>query len=131
MIVRRLSIKQALAGVTLAGSGLAVVLASVILVSFERARYRQESLADLGSLAQVLGASNAAALAFDDVKTAEENLAGCAAHPQIVAAALYRPDGRPFATYHRPGAAASPALAKEGSMGSSTCERTPARPRRS
>ena len=110
----RLSFKQALAGVTLAGSGLAVVLASVILVSFERARYRQESLADLVSLAQVLGASNAAALAFDDVKSARENLAGCAADPQIVAAALYRPDGRPLATYERPGAAsAAPALVKE------------------
>jgi PAS domain S-box-containing protein len=110
----RLSFKQALAGVTLAGSGLAVVLASVILVSLERARYRQESLADLVSLAQVLGASNAAALAFDDVKSAQENLDGSAANPQIVAAALYRPDGRPFATYQRPGvASAAPAVVKE------------------
>jgi hypothetical protein len=112
----RLSFRQALAGVTLAGSGLAVILASVLLVAFERARARKEAVGDLVSLAQVLGASNAAALAFDDVKAAQENLAGCAVDPQIVTAALYRPDGRPFATFQRPGAMAAPAVVREARL---------------
>jgi PAS domain S-box-containing protein len=112
----RLSFRQALAGVTLAGSLVAVLLASVLLVAFERARARRDAVRDLGSLAQVLGASNAAALAFDDVKAAEENLAGCAADEEIVAAALYRPDGRPFATFQRPGAEAPPREVREGRL---------------
>jgi signal transduction histidine kinase/DNA-binding response OmpR family regulator/HPt (histidine-containing phosphotransfer) domain-containing protein len=86
---------------TLAGAGGA-------LLYHDLSEARARTAAELSALANIVGQGSIAAMEFDDAKVASENLAQLQAAPNIVAAALYRSDGRLYARYLR-----QPNLARE------------------
>ena len=79
---------------TLAGAGGA-------LLYHDLSEARARTAAELLALANIMGQGSATAMDFDDAKVAAENLAQLQAAPDIVAAAIYRPDGRRYASYLR------------------------------
>lgn len=91
--------------------GCSIIMLFVVSLAFlalDTHQLRQEMLRDLSVQAEMLGLNNAAPLMFDDIKTAQENLAALKSNPTIVRAALYDDEGREFAVYpldavfHRP-----------------------------
>jgi signal transduction histidine kinase/ActR/RegA family two-component response regulator len=76
-----------------------LVLCAGALLAYELLTYRNFWVADLRTQADLLAHSTAAALDFNDPKAAAENLSLLKVQPRIRAAAIYRKDGRLFATY--------------------------------
>ena len=98
---RDIPIRRKLTLVIMMTCGIGLLLAGALIVVYEWGSYRQHMIEDLSTLAQVIGDQSTAALAFDDPKTAAENLATLAGKPEITAAAIYAPDGTLFASYTR------------------------------
>ncbi|MDB6167460.1 MAG: sensor signal transduction histidine kinase [Verrucomicrobia bacterium] len=103
--LRDLPIKRKLTAITLVTSTVSLLLACALFVAYEQVNYRRQMVRDLDTTAHMIGFNSASALAFDDPNSAEETLKGVSAEPHIIAACIYRPDGRVFATYQHPGAA--------------------------
>jgi len=111
------SIRQKLAAVILTTSCLALVLASVGFGLYERAIYRAMMTAELSALADTLGANAAAAVMFNDRKSAHDMLGALGGENHIVAAYLYDRQRKPFVEYRRTGVPESfqaPAWVEEG-----------------
>jgi signal transduction histidine kinase/ActR/RegA family two-component response regulator len=105
-----LPIRRKLRWVYLLTSGLALLLASIAYVSLEIATFR-ERLVEVASMqADIVGYNCASAIAFDDRKAATETLRALRVDPEILAAAVYAPDGLQFASYVRGGAPLPPEL---------------------
>jgi len=85
--------------IVLGTSALALALALASAAAYEVAHDRRALVGDLRSQAQIVGENCAAALAFDDYKTAQEVLAALRARPEIVQACLYEKDGTICAEY--------------------------------
>ena len=98
---RNLSIQRKLATVILGTSCLALALASVGFTLYERASYRVEMIRQLSTLADTLGANTAAALMFNDPKSARDMLGALRGENRIVAACLYDRRGKIFSEYRR------------------------------
>jgi signal transduction histidine kinase/CheY-like chemotaxis protein len=84
---------------------------------YERASFRAGMTSELSVLADTLGANTAAALAFNDPKSAQEILGAARAEPHVVAACLYDIHGDVFAEYRRAGlssAFVTPAFQADG-----------------
>jgi len=77
----------------------ALAVAAAALIVYDARTFKQSRLEDLSTLADVLGAASGTALAFNDEQTAKETLALVRVRPTILAGALYRADGTPFAIY--------------------------------
>ncbi|HET9371724.1 MAG TPA: ATP-binding protein, partial [Vicinamibacterales bacterium] len=105
--VRRLFAQLSLAGkLTAIGTITAAVTMTVVFVVLgvmDRVAVRRALAQEISQLATVVGANSAGALAFVDEKSAQATLAGVAANPHIVTAAVLLPDGSVFARYDRPG----------------------------
>jgi methyl-accepting chemotaxis protein len=97
------SFRQKLTGVTMLASAMALVLTFATLLPLRRAELVEDEKTNLESLAQVVGDSSKAALSFRDERVGREALAGLAAKPAIVTAAIYAADGREWLVYRRPG----------------------------
>ena len=82
----------------------ALMLALFMLAVYDARNYNERWITDLTTQAEILGRSSAAAIAFDDPKTAQENLHLLRVRPKIFAAAIYDDEGRLFASYTREGA---------------------------
>ena len=95
------SIRHKLALLALAAALAALLVAGVALVIYDQRAYRSASINDLVTQADILGRASAAALAFDDAKTARENVLLLRAKPEIASAAIYNARGKVFATYVR------------------------------
>jgi diguanylate cyclase (GGDEF)-like protein/PAS domain S-box-containing protein len=104
MRIRDFSIRFKLAILILSASGIAVVLASLGFVIYERQSYQASAVRELTALADTLGANTAASLAFNDQGTAQTMLGALATEPHLLAACLYDSQGRIFAEYRSPGA---------------------------
>ncbi|MDB6168215.1 MAG: sensor signal transduction histidine kinase [Verrucomicrobia bacterium] len=100
--LRDLPIKRKLTAITLLTSGISLALACTAFVTYELLIFRRDMVRDLATTAEMVGFSNAPALAFDDTKSATQTLTGLAAQPHIIAARIYTPDGKAFASYRRP-----------------------------
>src|SRR6266581_900036 len=98
---RNLSIQRKLATVILGTSCVALALASVVFTLYERASYRVEMIRQLSTLADTLGANTAAALMFNDPKSARDMLGALRGENRIVAACLYDRRGKIFSEYRR------------------------------
>lgn len=98
---RHLSIRSKLTLVLLLTSGVGLLLAGAAIIAYEFVTSRQRLAADLSALAGMVGGVSAAALRFDDPVTAQENLERLKTRPEIVAAAIYAPDGSRFAFFVR------------------------------
>lgn len=81
----------------------ALVFALLAIAAYELRVYHRTWTADVTTQAELLGQSSAAALAFNDPRTATESLALLRYRPQVRAAALYTPSGELFASYQRDG----------------------------
>ena len=79
----------------------ALVVSGIALLVYDLRAYQQSWVNDLVTQADILGQASTAALAFDDPRTAEQNLALLKLRPQISAAAIYTAQGKLFATYKR------------------------------
>jgi len=103
----RLSLGRKLVLTMMATSTAALLVACVSFLSYD-ANFLRHSVADhLNSLANITGANVAAALTYNDPKSADLVLQFLKADPHIVAARIYRIDGKPFASYRRAGARSS------------------------
>lgn len=98
---QNLSIRRRQAWIIILTSGIAVFLASLAFIVYDRVSYKNAMTRDLEILAEIIGASSTAALAFDHPNDATETLSTLRAKSHIVSAAIYGADGSPFATYHR------------------------------
>jgi signal transduction histidine kinase len=106
LIQRRLQnvpIRQKLILIIMLATGLALLLAGIVLIAFEYVRSRQDMANDLTSLAEVIAQNSTAALSFNDPDAARETLSSLKAQKGIVAGAIYDGEERLFAQYTRPG----------------------------
>jgi signal transduction histidine kinase/DNA-binding response OmpR family regulator len=97
------SIQRKLTLLILSASVFALLLACVAFGFYGRANFREFTASELSLLADTLGANTAAALAFDDQKSAHDMLAALQAESHILGARLYDNDGKMFAEYRRAG----------------------------
>lgn len=104
------SIRRKLNWVVLATTFLSLCVAGLAMVLFDLRSYQQTWEHDLLTQADLIGLASAPALSFNDPRAARENLFLLKARPNILAAAIYRPDGTVFAGYIRSGQAPPPAM---------------------
>lgn len=95
------SIRYRLVLVVLVTTFAALTVAGAAMVFYDLRAYQKAWVNDLVTQADILGRASAPALAFDDAKSARENLSLLRARPQISAAAIYNARGRLFASYAR------------------------------
>lgn len=89
------------------------------LLVYEAVRYREAGMADLRAQADLVSKSLAPTLLFNDPRAAAEALRTLQARPDILAAAVFLPDGARFADYRAAGTAEQ-ALPPAPSSSSST-----------
>lgn len=97
--MRARSVRQKLLLVVLASTFAALLVMIVAMVIYDVRTYEQQAVNDIATQADILGRASAAALAFEDAKTAAENLSWLRAKPKISAAAIYTAKGGLFARY--------------------------------
>jgi signal transduction histidine kinase len=97
----KLSLRRKLTAVIVLVSVSALLLACAGFIGFEYYATRKALVHDLTSLTDVLGFNSRAALRFQDKAAAETTLASMQAKPNIVAASLFTPDRKMFATWSR------------------------------
>jgi signal transduction histidine kinase/DNA-binding response OmpR family regulator len=84
-------------------SGAALILACVAFIAYDMITFRDATLRNLSTQAQIIGANTASALLFNDPQSAENTLSALKASPNIMSAGIYTTDGRLFAAYSRTG----------------------------
>ncbi len=77
----------------------ALLASSIAMLFYDLRSFQQYWVDDLMTQADILASVNAPALSFNDVKTAEQNLAVLRVRPQVLAAGVYGANGRLFAKY--------------------------------
>jgi len=98
----RTSLRRKLMVVVLATTCMALMLAATALLIYELRSYQDNAVADLETQARIIAHASGPALNFDDPKAVAENLSLMALRPQISLAAVYRADGKLFASYVHP-----------------------------
>ena len=93
------SIRQKLNLILVATVGVALLLAGAALFFVEAGKEVRDAKAGLLTQADIVGLSSEAALSFADPKVGEQNLRVLQAQPAVIAAALYDPQGRLFASF--------------------------------
>ncbi|MGE4424204.1 MAG: ATP-binding protein [Pseudodesulfovibrio sp.] len=91
-------IAAAILGTTLLALALSFLLNALPMIH----AYRQEGVDKARSLAELMAASLAAPVDFDDPKAAAENLRTLSLNPGVLGAAVYLGDGTAFASYGAP-----------------------------
>ncbi len=81
----------------------ALLLSCCTFATFDMFVFRNALVRDLGALAEVVGNNCTAALSFNDSNAAGEVLSALRAKPHLRRAAIYTPEGKPFASYARTG----------------------------
>lgn len=108
-------IKRKLTLIIMLTSGLALLLACLAFTTYEVLVFRRTLVDELSTTAAIAGDNSSAALTFNDPISAQQTLASLRAHPHIMAAALYDPDGTVFARYqYVPAATQLPAVEADG-----------------
>jgi len=98
------SIRRRLTTTTVASAGVALVLACLAFVAYERVNSRSTLVRNLRTQAQIVGRLSTSALVFDDPESATRTLAALSAEPHVVHAGIYAANGELFAAYSRSGA---------------------------
>src|SRR5229473_760774 len=101
--VRNYSIATKLTMMNMLVSGAALVIACLAFAAYDLISFRQSMIHNLSIQAQMAGSNSVSPLLFNDPQAAESTLSALKAAPDVVSAGIYRPDGRPFATYWRDG----------------------------
>jgi two-component system sensor histidine kinase/response regulator len=97
----KLSLRRKITYVIMINTFAALCVASVAFAEYGVYRFKKMQMQDLNALANVMGTNSTAALAFEDQNSAKDVLQALSARPHVLAAAIYGPDGKPFAVYHR------------------------------
>lgn len=113
---RKQTIQNKIALAILVTSFLGLLLASVILIAFDRYSVREAMLQELSVLAKVVADRSPAPLEFNDKLLATETLATLSARPSIVSACIYDSDNHVFAHFIRPGTASPPCPLEPGNF---------------
>jgi hypothetical protein len=87
----------------------ALIITVGVFLMYDRATFRAEVLADTSVLAGIIGENASSSLVFNDPKGATSTLAALRAQPDVLAAHLFDPEGRLFASYSRSGGNQAPA----------------------
>ena len=85
----------------MAASSASLLVACVLFLSYDVITIRRSIADHLDSLAEITGANVAAALTYNDPKSADLVLHALRAEPHIIAARIYDSRGQAFASYHR------------------------------
>jgi len=96
-----LSIRHKLTALFMAISGFTALAVSCPMVIYDVMTSKQAVAQNLGVLGDVLAGNSTAALTFRDAESARDVLRALRAEPNVTAACIYTPDGRPFAKYAR------------------------------
>src|SRR5687767_1349336 len=94
-----LSLRHKLLLIVLTTSLAALAVTGAAMVIYDLRAYHESWVNDLMTQADILGRASGPALAFDDARAAQENLALLKARPQILAATILTARGEPFASY--------------------------------
>lgn len=88
---------------------LIVLMAGVAMALYEEHLYQTQRVREAREEAEILAASETAALSFRDHKAAEEYVQSVQVNPEVEAVGVYTSDGAPLAGFVRSGAAPLPA----------------------
>jgi len=97
--IAKLPIKSKLMLIVMLTSITGLVLAGIIIIAYDGYRGKKEMLQDLSSIALLIADRSTAALAFDDSRLAEENLAALRVKPFVTSACIFNETGEVFARY--------------------------------
>ncbi|SHK57111.1 ATP-binding protein [Rhodothermus profundi] len=98
-LVDRCSLKTQMILIVLWTSTVILLLTGVLFALYDLAQFRREKARELEVLGRLLAEHSVAPLVFQDAPAATEVLEGVRSIPSVQIAALYTPDGRPFAWY--------------------------------
>ena len=93
------SVRSKLLAVVLLTTLVALLVALVAMIGYDLRVYHRNSVSDVATQAELLGRTSAPALAFDDARAAEEDLALLRFRPKVRAGAVYNAQGALFAKY--------------------------------
>jgi PAS domain S-box-containing protein len=99
--LRHLPLARKLILAMMATSSTALLVACLFFLSYDVVTLRHNVAVHLHSLAEIIGANVAAALTYDDPKSADLVLQALQVEPHIVAARIYDSHSQVFASYHR------------------------------
>ena len=99
MQFRDIPIKRKLTSVIMLASSIVLLVTCLAFVTYDLITFRREMTRNLATLAQVIAANSAAAVAFIDEGEARGKLASLKAKGNIVAAALYDKEGKLFSEF--------------------------------
>ena len=85
----------------------ALLSASIAMLLYDLRTFQQYWVDDLMTQADIIASVTAPALAFNDAKSAQQNLAVLRVRPQILAGAVYTAGGQRFASYTKGSSAAA------------------------
>lgn len=103
--LKYLSIRRKLLLLAMITSTGALLVTGAACMTFDVLTFRDKMTRDLKMNAEIIGANCSAALTFGDGGDARQTLTSLRGDPHIVAACVYTPDGKIFATYGRAGIA--------------------------
>jgi PAS domain S-box-containing protein len=98
---QKISLRRKQTLIILLTTSVALLLACAAFIAYDTITFRRELSERVTILADAIGNNCAAAIDFNDPKTAEETLAGLRADGNITSACVYPRDGTVFAVYHR------------------------------
>lgn len=98
---RNTSIRQKQTLVIMLTSSIVLFLACAAFVTYDTVTFRRKLVESISILAEAIGNNCAAALDFNDPRTAAETLSALRANNNIVFACVYTRDGQLFAVYQR------------------------------
>jgi two-component system sensor histidine kinase/response regulator len=100
-VLRDLPLAQKLTFAMMATSSVALLIACSFFLGHDIIRLRQNMREHLVSIAEIIGANSAAALTYDDPRSATLVLSALKSEPHILAANIYSGDGKVFVAYRR------------------------------
>ena len=112
--LRNLPIKTKLIAMMMLSASIGILVMAIVISINEAVTLRHDIEAELATLAEVIGSRSTGSLAFNDPRTANENLNALAMKKDIVYAAIYQEEGQLFAEYK-----ANPANSSQGLQGDS------------
>ena len=93
------SVRSKLILMAMSTTFVALFAASIAMLLYDLRTYKQYWVDDLMTQADIIASVTAPALAFNDAKTARQNLAVLRVRPQVLAGAVYTAAGARFASY--------------------------------
>src|SRR6185437_14728551 len=102
-LLRDVPIRRKLTLITVLACGLALLIAGLALVAYERMVFRSSMVSELSTTAAMIADNSSAALTFSDPASARQTLRSLSANPHVVGAAIYDLKGAVFAKYQRSG----------------------------